>query len=68
MREVRAVTITTMPSMKGMGVCRKGMRSVETRPMRQRVTRSPRQEAIAGAMLSVDPGMDLGIKVGYNGI
>lgn len=35
------------------GVVRKGMRMEEVRPMKRRVTRSPRQEAIGGAMLSV---------------
>jgi hypothetical protein len=32
---------------------RKGMRREEVRPIRRRVIRSPRQEAIGGAMLSV---------------
>ena len=40
------------PRMKGMGVCRRGMRRLDSTPMRMRVTnRSPR-EATSGAMLS----------------
>lgn len=46
------MSTTTMAIMKGSGVWRKGIRSEEMRPMRLSVTRSPRQEAIAGAMLS----------------
>jgi len=52
MREIEAVITTMTLITNGSGVWRNGMRSVETRPTRQRVTRSPRQEAIAGAMLS----------------
>jgi hypothetical protein len=44
--------MTRTPRMKGMGVCRRGMRRLERMPMRMRVTRSPRQEATGGAMLS----------------
>ena len=38
--------------MKGIGVCKRGMRRLDSTPMRMRVTRSPRQEATGGAMLS----------------
>ena len=39
--------------MKGMGVCKRGMRRLDSTPMRMRVTkRLPRQEATSGAMLS----------------
>jgi hypothetical protein len=38
--------------MKGNGVWMKLMRMAETAPRRQSVTRSPRQEATGGAMLS----------------
>jgi hypothetical protein len=55
MREVEVVMMTTIPTRKGSWVWRKGMRSVATMPIRQRVTRSPREEAIAGAMLSKSP-------------
>lgn len=44
--------ITRMARKKGMGVLTKLMRAAETIPKRQRVTRSPRQDAIGGAMLS----------------
>jgi hypothetical protein len=42
------------------GVVRKGMRREEVNPMQRRVTRSPRQEAIGGAMLSVMRGRSSG--------
>lgn len=44
--------ITRIARKKGMGVLTKLMRAAETIPKRQRVTRSPRQDAIGGAMLS----------------
>lgn len=44
---------TTRTAMvKGIGVCRKMMSTEETAPRRMSVTRSPRQEAMGGAMLS----------------
>ena len=46
------IPTTSTPRMKGMGVCKKGMRRLDSIPMRMRVTRSPRQEATGGAMLS----------------
>lgn len=41
-----------MASINGTGVCRKGIRIVDTTPRRTSVTKSPRQEAIGGAILS----------------
>ena len=46
------IPTTSTPIIKGMGVCKKGMRRLDSIPMRMRVTRSPRQEATGGAMLS----------------
>ena len=45
-------SITRMARKKGMRVLTKLMRAAETTPTKQRVTRSPRQDAIGGAMLS----------------
>lgn len=45
-------SITRIARKKGMGVLTKLMRAAETTPTRQRVTRSPRQDAMGGAMLS----------------
>jgi hypothetical protein len=41
-----------MQTMRGRGVLTKLIRKVDTRPKRQSVMRSPRQEAIGGAILS----------------
>ena len=46
------IPTTSTPRMKGMGVCKGGMRRLDSMPMRMRVTRSPRQEATSGAMLA----------------
>lgn len=43
---------TRMATVNGMGVCRKMIRTEETAPRSMSVTRSPRQEAMGGAMLS----------------
>ena len=42
-----------MQTMRGNGVLTKLMRSVEVRPNRQSVIKSPRQAAIGGAILSM---------------
>lgn len=47
-----AIRTTKAAVKNGNGVWRKGIITVETNPMRVRVTRSPRQEATGGAMLS----------------
>lgn len=43
---------TSAPMMKGIGVRMKGTSSVDTKPSKTRVKRSPRHDATAGAMLS----------------
>lgn len=43
---------TRKAMMRGAGVLTKLMRAAETAPRRQSVTRSPKQEAIGGAILS----------------
>lgn len=45
-------TTRKMQSTRGNGVLTKSISSVEIRPRRQRVMRSPKHEAIGGAMLS----------------
>jgi hypothetical protein len=45
-------SITRRTRIKGTGVLTKLMRAAETAPTKQSVTRSPRQAAIGGAMLS----------------
>ena len=52
-RETIAILVTSVRITNGTGVFKNGMRAFETRPRRKRVTRSPRQEAIGGAMLSL---------------
>ena len=52
-REAVALQTMRMASIKGTGVLITLMRRAEVRPTKQRVMRSPRHEAIGGAMLSV---------------
>ena len=47
-----AENMTKMPTRRGSGVCIKGIKRAETKPSMTRVTRSPRQEATAGTILS----------------
>jgi len=51
-KQLMAMHTTKAATMKGMGVRIKGISNVDTVPTRSRVTKSPRQEAIAGAILS----------------
>ena len=50
-QEMENITIR-MARMKGNGVRMKLMKIADTAPRRQRVTRSPRQDATGGAILS----------------
>jgi len=49
---VMALRMTTKPTTEGIGVLIIGMSRVDTKPMKLRVMRSPKQEAIGGAILS----------------
>lgn len=51
-KQIKAQQNTSPPTTNGMGVWMKGMSKVETTPRRMRVTRSPRHDATAGAILS----------------
>ena len=46
------IPTTSTQRMKGMGAYKKGMRRLDSTPMRMRVTRSSRQEATGGTILS----------------
>ena len=51
-KQTKAQQNTSPPTTNGMGVRIKGMSKVDTTPRRMRVTRSPRHDATAGAILS----------------
>ena len=51
-KQVNARQTTSAPTIKGIGVRMKGTRRVETVPKRTSVNKSPKQDAIAGAILS----------------